>query len=102
MFCGVLVLGGVAAAYVAANLAQAQVHPGVAHFEALLATMRLRFRIANLIGVCTSLRHSFLLSFIPTPGWGYAPQSACRRARNPRKPARAGQSQCGRQNRVLS
>jgi len=35
VFCGVLVFGGVAAAYVAAGAAPAEVDPGVAHRNAL-------------------------------------------------------------------
>jgi hypothetical protein len=40
---GVLILGGIAAAYVTAFEAGSQVHPGVAHLEALLASLSARF-----------------------------------------------------------
>ena len=39
---GVLVLGGIAAAHVAADEAFAQVHPGVAHLQAFLAAFAAR------------------------------------------------------------
>jgi len=39
MLGGVLVFGGVAASDVAALHAQAEMHPGVAHFQALFATL---------------------------------------------------------------
>jgi hypothetical protein len=48
MFGGVLVLGRVAAADVAAFEAQAQVDPGVSHFQALFAAAGVRLDGANL------------------------------------------------------
>jgi hypothetical protein len=44
---GVLVFGGVAAADVAAFHAQAEMHPGVAHFQALLAAFGVRRYLVN-------------------------------------------------------
>jgi len=42
VFGGVLVFGGVAAADVAAFHAQAEMHPGVAHFQAFFAPLGVR------------------------------------------------------------
>jgi hypothetical protein len=47
MLGGVLVLGAVAAADVAAFQAKAQMDPGIAHFEAFLATRAAGFDLAN-------------------------------------------------------
>ena len=44
---GVLVFGGVAAADVAALHAQAEMHPGVAHLQALFAALGLRRHFVN-------------------------------------------------------
>jgi hypothetical protein len=65
MLGGVLVLRGVAAAYMAASLAKPQVHPGVAHFDALLAGVNLGFEVANLVGVRASVGHGFPSSSYP-------------------------------------
>jgi hypothetical protein len=54
MLGGVLVFGGVAAADVAAFQAEAQVDPSVAHLEAFLATVRMRFYGANQTEMRTS------------------------------------------------
>jgi hypothetical protein len=43
----VLIFGGVAATDVAALHAQAEVHPGVAHFQALFATLGVRRYFVN-------------------------------------------------------
>jgi hypothetical protein len=58
MLGGVLVLGGVAAADVAAFEAEAQVDPSVTHFQAFLATVRMRFYGANQTEMRTS-NHNF-------------------------------------------
>ena len=47
MFGGVLVFRGVAAADVAAFHAQAKMHPGVAHFQALFAALGVRRYFVN-------------------------------------------------------
>jgi hypothetical protein len=54
-----LVFRGIAATDVAADLAKPQVHPGIAHFDALLADMNLGFEVANLIGMRASFGHGF-------------------------------------------
>jgi hypothetical protein len=61
MLGGVLILRRVAAADVAAFQTQAQVNPGVAHFQAFLAAVRVRFHRTDLIEVRASwhLRASF-------------------------------------------
>src|SRR4029077_236689 len=59
MLGGVFVLRGIAAAHMAADLTQPEVHPSVAHFDTLLTDMNLGFEVANLIGVRTSLGHGF-------------------------------------------
>jgi hypothetical protein len=57
MFGGVLVLGTVAAAHVAAGQAQAKVNPAVAHLQTLLASGGMGLYVANLIDVRAGLRH---------------------------------------------
>jgi hypothetical protein len=51
VFCGVLVLGGIAAAYVAANQAEAEMHPGLAHFQAFLASVSAGSHFADFLYV---------------------------------------------------
>lgn len=63
MFRGVFVLRRIAAAYVAASQAQAQMDPTVAHLEAFFAAFGLRFDFANLIEVRTAIGHVSLLGF---------------------------------------
>jgi len=58
MFCGVFVFRGVAAADVAAAQAQAQVHPTVAHLQALFAALGLWFNAFDLIEVRTVIGHN--------------------------------------------
>src|ERR1035438_3019711 len=53
VFGGVLVLGGIATAHVAALQTRPQVHPAISHFEALLATGGARFRSRTLFQVIT-------------------------------------------------
>lgn len=50
----VFIFRRVAAAHVPAREAQPQVHPGIAHFEALFATARVRLHRPNLIQMCAS------------------------------------------------
>jgi hypothetical protein len=52
MLGGVLVLRRIAAPDVAANEAQAQMHPGVAHLQALLATVGVRLHVFDLVEMC--------------------------------------------------
>jgi len=55
VFCRVPVLRIVAAPDVPANQTFAQVHPAIAHLEALLAAIARRANVANLLKVRTSL-----------------------------------------------
>jgi hypothetical protein len=48
----VLILRRIAAPDVAANEAQAQMHPSVAHLQAFLATARVRVHVVDLIEMC--------------------------------------------------
>jgi hypothetical protein len=57
---GVLVFGRIAAADVAAFQTQAQVHPGVSHFEAFFAATSAGSDFAHLIRVCAACSHIFL------------------------------------------
>jgi hypothetical protein len=59
MFCGVLVLRAVAAPHVATLQAQSQMHPGVAHFQTLFASLgRFWFYLSYLIQM-GAFRHIF-------------------------------------------
>jgi hypothetical protein len=64
MLRGVFVLGGIAAAHVAADQAQAQVNPSVAHSQTLLASICMRLDILDLIQV-RALVHEVPLSAYP-------------------------------------
>src|SRR5690242_11745154 len=57
MLGGVFVLRGVAAADVAASQTQAQMHPTVAHLEALFAALGFRLDALDLIDVRASIGH---------------------------------------------
>ena len=57
MFGGVLVFGGIAAADMAALQADAQMNPGVAGFQAFLATIRGGLHIADLTNMWADGRH---------------------------------------------
>src|SRR5580698_3645868 len=57
MLGSMLVLGGVTAAHVAANEALPQMHPGVAHFQTLFATLAAGRYLPNFFHVRTSLLH---------------------------------------------
>jgi hypothetical protein len=62
MFGGVLILGGIAAAHMAANQAQAEMDPGVAHFQAFLASGTAGRHFADFLDVrATVCRHFVLL-----------------------------------------
>ena len=52
-----LVFRAVAASDVAAAEAQPQMDPGVAHFEALFASVAAGLNVANFLGVLAGLRH---------------------------------------------
>jgi hypothetical protein len=58
MFRGVLVLGGVAAAHVAAFAAETQVNPAVAHLQAFFAALGMRVNIPNVAEVRTDGAHA--------------------------------------------
>jgi hypothetical protein len=58
MFGGVLVLGGVAAAHVAAFSAETQVNPTVAHFQAFFAALGVRMNIPNVAQVRADGAHT--------------------------------------------
>jgi hypothetical protein len=62
MFCCVLIFGRIAATDVATRHAQSQMNPGVAHLQALLASVRVRLHVSNLIGVRAMLHLSPPLS----------------------------------------
>jgi hypothetical protein len=57
MFGGVLVLGRIATTYMSATQAQAQVNPGVASFDTVLAHMLVRLLDLDLVEVGTFLAH---------------------------------------------
>jgi hypothetical protein len=54
---GVTILGGIAAADVAANLANAKMNPRIAHLQALLTPIGLRGWVLYLVQVWTSFLH---------------------------------------------
>jgi hypothetical protein len=56
---GVFVLGAVATAHVATLQAQSQVHPGVAHFQTLLAALRGFWLYRPYLVEMSALRHDF-------------------------------------------
>ena len=58
MLCGVLVLGGVAATYVAAAQAHPQMDPGVPHFQTFFAAVSAWLYFLNLFDVCTRFHSS--------------------------------------------
>jgi hypothetical protein len=47
MLGGMCILRRIAATYVSAEQAHAQMHPGIAHFQAFLATLRLGMDLVN-------------------------------------------------------
>jgi hypothetical protein len=71
MFGRMLILGRVATTHMSASETQAQVNPGVAGFDAVLAHMRVGGLNFDLVQVRAFLRHRFLSSsgkFILKPG----------------------------------
>src|SRR6201993_4113874 len=60
----VLVLGRIAAADMATLETQPQVHPGVVHFEALLAALAARFHLFDVLLMSTSLSHGSPHNFL--------------------------------------
>src|SRR5215472_10533631 len=70
---GVLVLRGVAAPDVAAGQAQAQVDPGVAHFEAFFTAVGLRFHVVYLIEVSACAGHEFSFASTAAESVIYSP-----------------------------
>ena len=67
VLAGVPVRRGIAAADVAANLAEAQMDPGIAHPQALLAPVGVRGRVLYLLQVGTGLLHRLSLHWCR--GW---------------------------------
>jgi hypothetical protein len=57
VFRGVLVLGGIAASHMPAGQAQPQMHPRVAHLDALLATSLIRVLELYLIQMFADFGH---------------------------------------------
>ena len=61
VFGGVLVLGRVAAADMPTLEADAQMHPGIANFQAILTSIRAGRDVSYRIKMCTSFCHVKLL-----------------------------------------
>src|SRR5271165_707887 len=82
VFGGVLVLGGIAARYVATFQAESQMDPGVAEFDALFADMNLGARDFDLIEMGAGFSHD-----APSrrPGAPATRGPTCRRSRRPRR-----------------
>jgi hypothetical protein len=59
MFCGVFVFGRVAATDMAANQAEAQVHPAVAHLQTFFAALGFGLYVLDLIEMSTIISHGF-------------------------------------------
>jgi hypothetical protein len=60
MFCGVFVLGGIAATHMPAAQAQAKMHPTIAHLQALFAALGLGLHALDLIEVGAVFSHGCL------------------------------------------
>jgi hypothetical protein len=58
VFGGVAVLGGIATAHMAANHAHSEMHPGIVHLKAFLATPGVGFYVLDLVHMRTV--HEFL------------------------------------------
>ena len=65
---GVLILRIVAATDMATGKTEAQVHPGITHFQTVLTSIGARRDITYLVEVATLLCHMFLFSFLDAPG----------------------------------
>jgi hypothetical protein len=63
MFGGVLVLGGITTAHMAAFKADAQVHPRIAYSQAILATICGRLDVTDLIEMAANAWHWGVLHF---------------------------------------
>jgi hypothetical protein len=62
MLRGMFIFGGIAATHVSANQAHAEMHPGVAHFQAFLASVSAWLHLANFFYVRAAVyRHPVLL-----------------------------------------
>jgi hypothetical protein len=96
------VLGGIAAAYVAANLAKPQVHPTVAHLQTFLAALgRARAYVLYLIQMLALRAHtsSLIKLFRQSNQEAFSGQSAgnhCRHARVIFKQSNVGAKRCAR------
>ena len=64
MFGGMLILRIVAATDMSTDEADTQMHPGITHFQALLAAIGARGDLSYLVKMTTGLCHMFLLSFL--------------------------------------
>jgi hypothetical protein len=60
MLCSMLVLGIVAAADMTADETDTQMHPGITYFQALLATIRARCDLSDLVEMTTLYYHRSL------------------------------------------
>jgi hypothetical protein len=76
VFGGVLVLGRIAATDVAATEAQAQVDPFITHLQAFFAAVSMRFDVANLIDVGTTVHGSILNLDLQQAGGGFSEDRA--------------------------
>jgi hypothetical protein len=79
MFCGVFVLGRVTTSDMTAAQAQAQMHPAIAHLQALFAAPGLWFHVLDLIEVSTVFRHAFSREITLQLELEFAPGTACLR-----------------------
>jgi hypothetical protein len=70
MFGGMLILRIVAATDMSTDETDTQVHPGITHFQALLAAIGARCDLSYLVKMTTGLCHMFLLSFLCENGSG--------------------------------
>ena len=62
MLSGVLVLGRVATAYMAADKTEPEMNPRIAHFQTLFTSVRFRFNVFDFSAVFTGGRHLCALS----------------------------------------
>ena|SRR5690349_3652135 len=60
MLGGMLVFGGVAAAYVSARQAKPEMNPAVSHLQALLTTIAVRLVVGGSLQVITCVGHDLL------------------------------------------
>ncbi len=65
---GVLILRIVTATDMSTRETEAQVHPGITHFQTVLTSIGARRDLAYLVEVATLLCHMFLFSFLDAPG----------------------------------